>query len=369
MGDWKPEQVFVNQSLSGSSYILNRNTLIHNLITMPLHQGTENPTRLPNNNNNRSSVSTNSSTDDDIKRAGVKANKYLLSCAAGTAVAPLQRVYTLMQCQNNLVKTGRISSPYKEMKDCFLRTIRHEGFFSLWRGKSVNVYTMCGLQALAFLGRKDQDPRRSLSDAPAGVLAVSLMLANAVVYPLLYAQVRLINDVKPVTRIQFSLDSTAKTTINAAHRQFSSALDVVKKTLMSDGVPGLYRGCTITCIGIFAYVKAKRAIEESYQTYTKENPSQTFWAQMALGFMMLGAIPVAFYPITTVSRRMMMTSGEVNKYKGPILALFQILRKEGVCSLYKGVTPYCIWSISKASTTLIILKLLGISGVGVSNII
>ncbi|KAK9714606.1 hypothetical protein RND81_06G106600 [Saponaria officinalis] len=278
MGDRNPQNLFVTQLLSGSSYIVNRNTLIHNLLTMPLHQGNENPTRLPNNCVNQSSTSAvKSSTGDAIKKGGEETNKRLLNCVAGTAVAPLERVYTLMQCQNDLVKTGRISSPYKGMKDCFLRTIRHEGVFSLWRGNSVNVITMCGFQALTFLvpNRPPKDPRRSTSNVPASLLAASILLSNVFAYPFQYAQVRLINDVKPVTRIQFSLDSTAKTmTNNAAHRQFSSALDVVKKTLMSDGFRGLYRGCTVTCIGLFAFGQANRAIEEASQTYTKEKPSQ-----------------------------------------------------------------------------------------------
>ncbi|KAK9714679.1 hypothetical protein RND81_06G111600 [Saponaria officinalis] len=371
MGDWKPEQVFVTQSLSGSSYILNRNTLIHNLITMPLHQSNGNPTHLPNNSINQSSTSVKSSTDDAVKKGGLKAYKYLPSFVAGTAVAPLERVYTLMQCQNGLVSTGRISSPYKGMKDCFLRTIRHEGFFSLWRGNSVNVYTMCGLQAAAFLGPKEEDLHSSImSDVPAGVFAAIIMVSSVFIYPVQYAQARLINDVTRVSGIQFTLDSTAKTmTNNAAHRQFSSALDVIKKTLMSDGFGGLYRGYTIFCLGSFAYVKAYRAIAESYQTYTKEKPSQmqTFWAEMAPPYMMAVAIPVALYPIGTVSKRMMITSGEVNKYKGPVDALIKILRKEGVCSLYKGLTPFCIWNISRVSTALLIFKLLGISGVEVST--
>ncbi|KAK9714603.1 hypothetical protein RND81_06G106500 [Saponaria officinalis] len=309
MGDRKPQQVFVSQSLSGSSYTVNRNTLIHNLITMPLHQGTENPTRLPNKSINQSSTSVKSSTNDAIKKAGEKTNKYLVNIVAGTAVAPLERVYTLIQCQNDLVKTGRISSPYKGMKDCFLRTIRHEGFFSLWR-------------------------------------AASILLSNVFAYPFQYAQVRLINDVKPVTRIQFSLDSTAKTmTSNAAHRQFSSALDVVSKTLMSDGFPGLYRGYTITCIRLFSYLQASNFAFRSRNITLERRLFRPGWSFIP------GSVPdvrsnVALYPIGTVSSRMMMTSGEVNKYKGPIDALFQIVRKEGVCSLYKGLTPYCIRSIS-----------------------
>ncbi|KAL2931936.1 ADP ATP carrier protein 2 mitochondrial [Bienertia sinuspersici] len=58
-----------------------------------------------------------------------------------TTLAPIERVYMLMQCQNEMLKYGRLSSPYQGIKDCFLRTIKHEGVFSLWRGNSINVIT------------------------------------------------------------------------------------------------------------------------------------------------------------------------------------------------------------------------------------
>ena len=46
---------------------------------------------------------------------------------------------------------------------------------------------------------------------------------------------------------------------------------------------------------------------------------------------------MATYPLDTVSRRMMMTSGEVVKYQSSIHAFAEIIRNEGVKSLYKGV--------------------------------
>ena len=42
------------------------------------------------------------------------------------------------------------------------------------------------------------------------------------------------------------------------------------------------------------------------------------------------------YPIDTIRRRMMMTSGEAVKYKGSIDCTIQILKKEGPMSLMKG---------------------------------
>ena len=46
------------------------------------------------------------------------------------------------------------------------------------------------------------------------------------------------------------------------------------------------------------------------------------------------------YPIDTVRRRMMMTSGEAVKYKGAIDATVQIIRKEGTYALMRGA-GYC----------------------------
>ncbi|XP_050278458.1 ADP,ATP carrier protein 3, mitochondrial-like [Quercus robur] len=45
---------------------------------------------------------------------------------------------------------------------------------------------------------------------------------------------------------------------------------------------------------------------------------------------------MATYPLDTVNRRMMMTSGEVVKYQSSMHAFAEIIRNEGVKSLYKG---------------------------------
>ncbi|KAJ0078122.1 hypothetical protein Patl1_37206 [Pistacia atlantica] len=50
-----------------------------------------------------------------------------------------------MQCQNEIIKTGRLSNPYNGIVNCVARTVRNEGIFSLWRGN-----TACILEFLSY---------------------------------------------------------------------------------------------------------------------------------------------------------------------------------------------------------------------------
>lgn len=56
-----------------------------------------------------------------------------------TAAAPIERVKLLIQNQDEMIKAGRLSQPYKGITDCFARTIKDEGVLALWRGNTANV--------------------------------------------------------------------------------------------------------------------------------------------------------------------------------------------------------------------------------------
>jgi len=56
-----------------------------------------------------------------------------------TAAAPIERVKLLIQNQDEMIKAGRLSEPYKGIGECFSRTIKDEGTMSLWRGNTANV--------------------------------------------------------------------------------------------------------------------------------------------------------------------------------------------------------------------------------------
>lgn len=56
-----------------------------------------------------------------------------------TSAAPIERVKLLIQNQDEMIKQGRLSEPYKGVGECFKRTIADEGFAALWRGNLANV--------------------------------------------------------------------------------------------------------------------------------------------------------------------------------------------------------------------------------------
>lgn len=56
-----------------------------------------------------------------------------------TAAAPIERVKLLIQNQDEMLKSGRLSEPYKGIGDCFKRTMADEGAVALWRGNTANV--------------------------------------------------------------------------------------------------------------------------------------------------------------------------------------------------------------------------------------
>ncbi|PHT28963.1 ADP,ATP carrier protein 1, mitochondrial [Capsicum baccatum] len=55
------------------------------------------------------------------------------------AAAPIERVKLLIQNQDEMINTGRLSEPYKGIGDCFKRTMQDEGAVALWRGNTANV--------------------------------------------------------------------------------------------------------------------------------------------------------------------------------------------------------------------------------------
>lgn len=68
-----------------------------------------------------------------------------------SAAAPIERVKLMIQNQDELIKAGRLSKPYKGIGDCFSRTIKDEGFASLWRGNGTNVLRYFPTQVYTFL--------------------------------------------------------------------------------------------------------------------------------------------------------------------------------------------------------------------------
>jgi len=265
------------------------------------------------------------------KKLGFFENFMLSGVAAAvskTAAAPIERVKLLVQNQDEMIKQGRLSEPYKGVVDCVQKTLRSEGVIPFWRGNLANVLRYFPTQALNFAFK---DTIKALfktgKDAPqyvkfstnilSGGFAGSLSLT--VVYSLDYARTRLANDAKG----------------KGGERQFNGLIDVYVKTMKSDGIQGLYRGFTISCVGIFIYRGMYFGMYDSLKPILLgDDPSVLL--SFLLGWGVTIGSGLMSYPIDTIRRRMMMTSGSAVKYKGSIDCGVQVLKNEGFMSLMKG---------------------------------
>merc|ERR1712073_295768 len=107
------------------------------------------------------------------------------------------------------------------------------------------------------------------------------------------------------------------------------------KTIKSDGIQGLYRGFVISCVGIFIYRGMYFGLYDSLKPILLGDNASVFLS-FILGWAVTVTAGLMSYPIDTIRRRMMMTSGEAVKYSGSLDCTMQILKSEGVPSFFKG---------------------------------
>ncbi|KAH8916519.1 putative ADP/ATP carrier of the mitochondrial inner membrane [Atractiella rhizophila] len=263
----------------------------------------------------------------DFMMGGVSA------AVAKTAAAPIERIKLLVQNQGEMIKAGRLDTPYKGIIDCARRTYASEGLVAFWRGNTANVIRYFPTQALNFAFKdyykslfnykKDKDgyalwiTGNVASGGAAG--ATSLLF----VYSLDYARTRLANDNKSAKK--------------GGERQFTGLVDVYRKTLASDGIAGLYRGFVPSVVGIIVYRGAYFGAYDSLKPIVLVGSLQgSFGASFALGWGVTTAAGIISYPLDTIRRRMMMTSGGGVHYKNMLDCGIQVVKAEGVGSLFKG---------------------------------
>jgi solute carrier family 25 (adenine nucleotide translocator) protein 4/5/6/31 len=271
-----------------------------------------------------------------------------------TIAAPIERVKLNLQNQDEMLKSGRLDKPYGGIVDCFARVSAEEGVGALWRGNLANVLRYFPTQALNFAFKdyfkslfgytKEKD---GYAKAFAGNIASGGMAGAAslcVVYSLDFARTRLANDNKSAKK--------------GGERQFNGLIDVYKKTIASDGVAGLYRGFVISCVGIVVYRglyfglydSIKPMVMAAIKPEDGKDASEAMQAgtSFALAWVITTVAGLASYPIDTVRRRMMMTSGQADKYNSSIEAFVKIAQKEGIKTFFKGAGANILRAIAGA---------------------
>lgn len=79
------------------------------------------------------------------------------------------------------------------------------------------------------------------------------------------------------------------------------------------------------------------------------NLKGNFLASFLLGWGVTTGAGIASYPLDTIRRRMMMTSGEKIHYNGMIDCGSQIIKAEGVASLFKGAGANVLRGVAGAA--------------------
>lgn len=279
----------------------------------------------------------------DTKKIGFVENFMLAGVAAGvskTAAAPIERVKLLVQNQDEMIKQGVLDKPYKGVVDCTQRVLRTEGVYPFWRGNLANVLRYFPTQALNFAFKDSikaifatpktaSQQRKFATNIASGGAAGTMSLLF--VYSLDYARTRLANDAKG----------------KDGARKFNGLVDVYVKTLKSDGIQGLYRGFTISAVGIFIYRGMYFGLYDTLKPLLLGPDASTF-VSFLLGWAVTVTSGLMSYPIDTIRRRMMMTSGGGVKYKGSIDCGVQIMKNEGFMSLMKGAGANIIRGVAGA---------------------
>merc|ERR1711998_470293 len=246
-----------------------------------------------------------------------------------TCVAPIERVKLLLQVQYanpNIPKEQQ----YNGIGDCFTRCVKEQGFFSLWRGNLANVIRYFPTQALNFACKdtykkwlcpfnpKTEPVKFFMGNMASGGAAGATSLC--VVYPLDFARTRLAADVG---------DAEGK-------REFNGLVDCLKKIAQKDGVSGLYQGFGISVIGIIFYRASYFGLfDTGKMLILGEKPS--LLATFALGQIVTVSAGIISYPLDTVRRRLMMTSGSKEKlYNGTMDCSAKIYQNEGGKAFFKG---------------------------------
>lgn len=261
-----------------------------------------------------------------------------------TLAAPIELIKLRIQNADEMIKAGTLDRKYDGIVDCFKRVVAKEGVSALWNGNLANVLRYFPTQALNFAFKdyykkklsynkvKDGYTKWFLGNLASGGAAGATSLFF--VYSLDYARTRLAND--------------SKSSKKGGEKQFNGLIDVYKKTLATDGIQGLYRGFVISCVGIVIYRGLYFGMYDSFKPALPSSLKDSLTATFLLGWAVTIVAGLASYPIDTIRRRMMMTSGQAVKYKSSIDAATQILAKEGVNSFFKGAGANILRSVAGA---------------------
>ncbi|ORX90334.1 mitochondrial carrier [Basidiobolus meristosporus CBS 931.73] len=263
-----------------------------------------------------------------------------------TVVSPLERLKILFQVQ------GPEPSKYNGVIYTLKKIWRDEGFLGYMRGNGTNIIRIVPYSAAQFAayeqfkkllmekGKNELDtPRRLASGALAGVTSV------ACTYPLDIVRTRLsVQSALALQEAEAEAIKAGKTVSKVNVPKLPGIWETMKSIYQVEGgVRALYRGLGPTLMGVAPYVALNfQAYEVLRKYFTPPGYDSPSGARKLVCGALAGCIAQTItYPLDVLRRRMQVTGmANVNyKYRNTWHALTEVIKKETVRGLYKGMVP------------------------------
>jgi len=104
----------------------------------------------------------------------------------------------------------------------------------------------------------------------------------------------------------------------------------------------------VSCVGIVVYRGLYFGMFDSIIPELPKHLRESLTAKFFIGWAITIVAGLVSYPLDTVRRRMMMTSGEAVKYRSSMHCMTSIIAKEGVSSLFKGAGANVLRAVAGA---------------------
>jgi solute carrier family 25 thiamine pyrophosphate transporter 19 len=276
----------------------------------------------------------------EVSEKGVKSLTWVGNVLAGSVagglsrlcIAPLDVVKIRFQTQYQPL-ASQVTAKYRTLRGAVVQIAREEGLKALWAGNMMAEclwITYAAVQFGCFYEMKKRKADSMLSDGMCG--AVAGMVATIVSYPL------------DLIRTRFASQGVPKI--------YKNWMDVVRDVHSSRGLAGLYTGLFPTLLLIAPSVAVQFATYEMLNDMSKKyghnkgEGKHSTVVSGVLGCASGAAAKISVYPLDTVKKRLQvlgmnrsLSYGPIAHYRGTRHALYRIVQEEGVCALYRGLSP------------------------------
>ncbi|XP_029706858.1 calcium-binding mitochondrial carrier protein SCaMC-1 isoform X2 [Takifugu rubripes] len=282
---------------------------------------------------------------EEEKKSGYVWRQLMAGAVAGavsrSGTAPLDRLKVFRQVHGSFsIKKNALNS--------FQYMIKEGGPLSLWRGNGVNVLKIAPETAIKFTAYEQikdiirgRDKRRNLKGYErlvAGCLAGAT--AQTAIYPM------------EVLKTRLTLRKTG---------QYSGLADCVKQIIQKEGPTAFYKGYLPNLLSIVPYAGIDLAVYETLKlSWLNRNTGLADPGVMVLvgcGAVSSTCGQLASYPLALIRTRMQAQVSEKGAPRPSMLALVHnIVTREGVSGLYRGISPNLLKVIPAVSVSYVVYE-------------